>query len=254
MTEPARSAPGNDQTELESGKELDPTLPRPDGSGPSLYQREPEPNFGPPEKPGEVGTLGRYRVLKKLGRGGMGAVYLCYDATLGRRIALKVMLWEFATNAEARERFIREARTAAMVRSDNVVTIFDVGSERGVPFIAMEYLLGYPLDQYLRVTGELSLAQILRVGRETALGLAAAHELGLVHRDIKPGNIWLEAPHGRVKLLDFGLARATHDDTHLTTSGVIIGTPAFMSPEQARGIPLDGRSDLFSLGVVLYRL
>jgi serine/threonine protein kinase len=255
MTEPSRAAPDTDNTETDPEGQLDPTLARPAGE-PVLPTRRmaPEPDFAPPMKPGEVGTLGRYRVLKKLGQGGMGAVYLAHDTVLARRIALKVMLPHHAADPEARERFLREARTAAMVRSDHVVTIFDVGEERGAPFIAMEYLLGHPLDQYLRANGELPVAQVFRIGTETALGLAAAHELGLVHRDIKPGNIWLEAPHGRVKLLDFGLARAENDDTHLTTSGLVIGTPAFMSPEQARGLKLDGRSDLFSLGVMLYRL
>jgi serine/threonine protein kinase len=255
MTEPSRSAPGTDNTEIEPRESLDPTLARPGGDFVLPTRKvEPEPNFAPPEKPGEVGTLGRYRVLKKLGRGGMGAVYLTYDTVLARRIALKVMLPQHAVDTEARERFLREARAAAAVSSDHVVTIFDVDEKQGVPFIAMEYLLGYPLDQYLRVNGELPLAQIFRIGRETALGLTAAHELGLVHRDVKPGNLWLEAPHGRVKLLDFGLARAQNDETHLTTSGLVVGTPAFMSPEQARGWKLDGRSDLFSLGVMLFRL
>jgi tRNA A-37 threonylcarbamoyl transferase component Bud32 len=254
MTEPARPARDLDNTEDEP-QHLDQTLARPEGEIVLATQKpELEPDFGPPEKPGEVGTLGRYRVLKRIGRGGMGAVYLAFDTVLARRIALKVMLPEHAAHTEARERFLREARTAAMVRSDHVVLIFDVGQERGVPFIAMEYLLGHPLDQYLRVTGELPLAQVFRIGCETALGLAAAHDLGLVHRDVKPGNVWLEAPHGRVKLLDFGLARAENDDTHLTSSGAVVGTPAFMSPEQARGLKLDGRSDLFSLGVMLYRL
>jgi serine/threonine protein kinase len=256
MSDP-KCAPGADPTEMQSSGQLDPTLARPDGTFvlPSDRARlESEPNFAPPEKPGEVGKLGRYRVLKKIGRGGMGAVYLAFDTVLSRRIALKVMLTHHVADAESRERFLREARAAAMVKSDHIVTIFDVDEIRGVPFIAMEYLLGYPLDQYLRVTGELPLAQVLRVGRETALGLVAAHDLGLVHRDIKPGNIWLEAPHGRVKLLDFGLARAQNDDTQLTTSGIVVGTPAFMSPEQARGHKLDGRSDLFSLGVMLYRV
>lgn len=255
MTEPVRPQTGADETEPASKGQLDPTREwRAGDSASSPRQTDTEPNFAPPEKAGEVGLLGRYRILKKLGRGGMGAVYLAYDFALGRRIALKVMLPQFAATPEFRERFLREARAAAMVRSDHVVTIYDVGEERGIPFIAMEYLLGHPLDRYLRVKGDLPLSHVLRVARETALGLAAAHELGLVHRDVKPGNIWLEAPRGRVKLLDFGLARAVDDDTHLTGTGLLVGTPAFMSPEQARGLKLDPRSDLFSLGVLLYRL
>lgn len=211
-------------------------------------------SFAPAVHRGEVGQLGRYRVLKELGRGGMGAVFLAFDHRLERKVALKVMRPRYADNSDSRERFLREARTAAMVKSDHVVTIFDVGEEQGIPFIAMEYLLGCPLDQYLKTKGELPLAHAMRIGREAALGLAAAHNLGLVHRDIKPGNLWLEAPKGRVKLLDFGLARIENDDLNLTHTGAMVGTPAYMSPEQARGQKVDYRSDLFSLGVLLYRI
>ncbi len=256
MTEPSRTS--TDRTHgADTGGDLDPTLARPAGEDVVLSPlgRKIEAQFGPPENAGEVGTLGRYRVLKKLGQGGMGAVYLGHDVTLGRPVALKVMRPEHAADPESRARFLREARAVAMVRSDHVVTIFDVGEDdRGVAFIAMEHLRGAPLDRYIHAKGELPLAHVFRVGRETALGLAAAHDLGLIHRDIKPGNIWLEAPKGRVKILDFGLARVQTDDTHLTTTGIVVGTPAFMSPEQARGLKLDGRSDLFSLGVVLFRL
>ncbi|MCE9563348.1 MAG: protein kinase [Planctomycetes bacterium] len=220
----------------------------------ATMQETVEPLFAMPEYAGELGRFGRYRVLKKLGQGGMGAVYLGYDAALDRKLALKVMLPTFAAKSDARERFLREARTAAMVRSDHVVTVFDVGEEQFVPFIAMEYLLGSPLDKYLKENNQLPLPQVLRVCRETAIGLAAAHSLGLVHRDIKPGNLWLEAPKGRVKLLDFGLARIEDDDTQLTGSGAVVGTPAYMSPEQGRGLKVDHRTDLFSLGVVLYQL
>ena len=247
MPDPSQSPPAAGESLTDSQGPLDPTAPRPDDA-PS------EPNFAPPEHADEVGTFGRYRVLKKLGQGGMGAVYLGYDGALERKVALKMMLPQYAANVAARERFLREARSAAKVQSDHVVTIFDVGEAGGVPFIAMEYLLGHPLDQYLKSKGELPLAQVLRVARETAIGLAAAHGLGLVHRDIKPANLWLEAPNGRVKLLDFGLARATDDDVHLTNSGAVLGTPAYMSPEQGRGLKVDHRSDLFSLGVMLYRL
>ena len=227
---------------------------RPDGGFVPPPRGEQGPNFGPPAQTGELGTFGRYRVLEKLGQGGMGAVYLGYDGALGRKVALKMMLARHAADPESRDRFVREARAAASITSDHVVTIFDVGDERGFPFIAMEYLQGFPLDQYLRAKGELPLPHILRIGREVALGLAAAHDLELIHRDIKPGNVWLEHPKGRVKILDFGLARAQHDDTNITGTGLVVGTPSFMSPEQARGHKLDGRSDLFSLGVMLYRL
>src|SRR5678815_3009928 len=130
------------------------------------------------------------RDRKKLGAGGMGAVYLGYDESLERTVALKVMLPQFAASGSSRERFLREARAAAKIKSHHVVTIYEVGEDSGIPYIAMEYLLGASLERYLHTRGELPLEQVLRIGRETALGLAAAHELGLVHRDIKPANLW----------------------------------------------------------------
>ncbi|QJW94878.1 protein kinase domain-containing protein [Frigoriglobus tundricola] len=210
--------------------------------------------FGPPAAPGEVGTLGPYRVVKQLGRGGMGAVYAALDTRLDRRLALKVMLPDCAADAEAKERFLREARAAAQVAHDNVVTVFEADERDGVPYIAMQYLEGYPLDEFLKRKGCPTVPQVLRIVRETAAGLAAAHKIGLVHRDIKPGNLWLEAPGGRVKVLDFGLAKPVHTAAELTARGMVVGTPAYMSPEQARGHTVDARSDLFSLGAVMYRL
>jgi serine/threonine protein kinase len=212
------------------------------------------PTFGPPAAAGEVGTLGPYRVVKQLGAGGMGAVYLAVDTRLDRKLALKVMLPEFAADREAKERFLREARAAAKLHHDNVVTVYEADERGGVPYIAMLFLQGVPLDAYLKTKGAPALAHVIRIGRETALGLAAAHALGLVHRDIKPANLWLEAPNGRVKILDFGLAKPIGTDTELTKSGAVVGTPAYMSPEQARGSKVDHRTDLFSLGAVLYRL
>jgi serine/threonine protein kinase/formylglycine-generating enzyme required for sulfatase activity len=212
------------------------------------------PRFGPPAAAGEVGTLGPYRVLKQLGAGGMGAVYLALDARLDRRLALKVMLPAFAADAAAKERFLREARAAAKISHDNVVTVYEADERDGVPYIAMQFLQGYPLDEYLKTKGAPPLPHVLRIAREAALGLAAAHALGLVHRDIKPANLWLEAPNGRVKVLDFGLAKPVGSEAELTRSGAVVGTPAYMSPEQARGLKVDHRTDLFSLGAVLYRL
>jgi serine/threonine protein kinase len=184
----------------------------------------------------------------------MGAVFLALDTRLDRNLALKVMLPEFAADAESRERFLREAKAAAKIGHDNVVTVFEADERDGVPYIAMQLLQGYPLDAFVQNKGRLSLRHAARIAREAALGLAAAHKLGIVHRDIKPANLWLEAPNGRVKLLDFGLARPDNLDTELTKSGVLIGTPAFMSPEQALGERVDHRTDLFSLGAVLYWL
>ncbi len=215
---------------------------------------EPSPVFPPSPNLGELGRLGPYRILMRLGHGGMGEVYLALDERLERKLALKVMLPKFAANPSAKARFLREARAAAQITHDNVVTVYEADERDGVPFIAMQFLQGYPLDEYLQKKGAPSFPQILAIGRETAAGLAAAHAIGLVHRDIKPGNLWLEAPNGRVKVLDFGLARPVDSQAELTRSGAVIGTPAYMSPEQARGQKVDGRTDLFSLGAVLYRL
>jgi serine/threonine protein kinase len=207
----------------------------------------------PSKGPDELGWLAQYRILKQLGAGGMGVVLLAEDTLLQRRVALKVMQPALAADRTSRDRFVREARAAAKLAHDHVVTIHQVGEANGAPFLAMQLLQGKSLDAYLSGGGKLSPGQVCRVGRETALGLAAAHAKGLIHRDIKPANLWLEAPKGRVKILDFGLARPA-DDAHLTGTGMALGTPAYMSPEQARGQSLDGRCDLWSLGVVLYRL
>jgi serine/threonine protein kinase len=217
-----------------------------------------DPVFSPAVAASEIGCLGKYRVLSRLGSGGMGAVYLGFDPLLQRKVALKVMLPRFAASASARERFLREARAVANVRSDHVVTIHDIGEEAGNPFFAMEFLQGRSLDDWLRSEGRPDIAQALRVVREVATGLAAAHAQGLVHRDIKPGNLWLEDPTRRVKILDFGLAKVpnpgTEADAEITKVGQTLGTPAYMSPEQARGGAIDHRTDLFSLGSVLYQL
>lgn len=211
--------------------------------------------FRPSEHPGELGRLDRYRVLRQLGKGGMGAVFLGFDERLRRKVALKVMLPDAAADPQSKERFLREARAAAQIAHDNVIAVYEADEADGLPYIAMQYLQGYPLDEYLAKKGRPSFPQIVRIGREIAMGLAAAHRLGLVHRDIKPGNVWLEAPQGRVKILDFGLARpAKTVEGELTQSGTVVGTPAYMAPEQARGHKVDGRADLFSLGVLLYRL
>jgi serine/threonine protein kinase len=211
--------------------------------------------FGPPRTADEIGTLGKFSVLKEIGRGGMGSVYLAYDEKLKRKLAIKVMLPRYADNAEAKERFLREARVTAGIKHDHIVTVYEADEVGGVPFIAMEYLQGMPLFDYLRQKKPIGLAQAVRVGREVAAGLSAAHKRGLIHRDIKPANIWLEAPNGRVKILDFGLAKPMQDaGPELTHAGAVLGTPAYMAPEQAEGKPTDHRADLFSLGVVLYRL
>ncbi|MGL4424337.1 MAG: protein kinase domain-containing protein, partial [Gemmataceae bacterium] len=198
-------------------------------------------------------TIGRYTIVKLLGAGGMGQVYLAHDPSLDRKVALKLMLPQNAAKPQACERFLREARAAAKLQNDHIVRIHEV-SASGVPFIAMEHLKGVPLDEYLKKKGSPSVAQIIRIGREVALGLAAAHDVGMTHRDIKPANLWLEAPLGRVKILDFGLARQNSEEGTLTQEGVIVGTPAYMAPEQANSEAVDDRTDLYSLGAVLYEL
>jgi len=212
-------------------------------------------NFlAPAQQPDEIGRLGPYRILQVLGAGGMGVVFRAEDPSLQRLVALKAMLPSLACSAAAKERFFREARSAAALKHPHIVTIFQVGEDRGAPYLAMEYLEGEPLDGRLKRQPPVPLAEVLRIGREVAEGLSCAHEKGLIHRDIKPANIWLEGHKGLAKILDFGLARALDDQTHLTQSGAIVGTPAYMAPEQAMNQGIDPRCDLFSLGCVLYRL
>jgi serine/threonine protein kinase len=238
-----------------------PAAPEPAAAPPAPGNPEVTALLAPAQAADEIGRLGSYRVLKVLGVGGMGVVFQGEDPQLGRPVALKAMLPSLAANATAHRRFLREARAAAQVRHDHVVAVYQVGEERGAPFLAMEFLEGETLDDRLAREGRLPVAEVLRIGREVAEGLAAAHHKGLIHRDIKPGNIWLEssgepgasATGGRVKILDFGLARVAGDDARLTRTGTVVGTPSYMAPEQAKGLAVDGRCDLFSLGVVLYQ-
>jgi eukaryotic-like serine/threonine-protein kinase len=208
----------------------------------------------PAQAPDEIGRLGKYRVLKLLGKGGMAYVFLAEDLTLARRVALKVMKPDLDSDLDAMPRFLREARLMASIKHPHLVTVYDVGQEPTVVWLAMELLEGESLETWLEKPDGGSLADILRIAREITNAIDAIHQKGLLHRDIKPGNIWLESPGARVKLLDFGLARYANDDAKITQSGMVMGTPAFMSPEQARGEKLDARSDLFSLGCTLYCL
>jgi hypothetical protein len=209
--------------------------------------------LSPPEKPGHLGRLGHYEILEVLGRGGMGVVLKAFDQGLHRVVAIKVMAPQLATSATARKRFVREARAAAAVRNEHVVTTHAVEEANGLPYLVMEYVAGPSLQQRIDRTGPLELPDILRIGLQAAAGLAAAHAQGLVHRDVKPANILLENGVERVKLTDFGLARAA-DDASVSQSGVVAGTPEYMAPEQTRGEALDHRADLFSLGSVLYAM
>jgi WD40 repeat protein/tRNA A-37 threonylcarbamoyl transferase component Bud32 len=209
--------------------------------------------LAPATEPNSLGRLDHYDVLQVVGRGGMGVVLKSRDSKLERIVAVKVLAPQLAASGTARKRFVREAKAAAAVRDEHVIDIHEVSDDGPVPYLAMEYIGGITLEDRLRQGGPLELKEILRIGMQTARGLAAAHAQGLIHRDIKPGNILLENGVQRVKITDFGLARAV-DDASLTQSGVIAGTPLYMSPEQARAETVDHRSDLFSLGSVLYAL
>jgi serine/threonine protein kinase len=216
--------------------------------------------LAPPRQAGELGWLGNYCVLGKLGEGGMGIVFAGEDPVLKRRVALKVMGPRLANDARSRLRFLREAQAAAAIDHPNVVPIYQVG-DSPMPFIAMPHLDGESLRDRLQRPPSLPLADVVKIGIETAQGLAAAHAAGLIHRDIKPANLWLAALAGgsdgdrfQVKILDFGLARPLESESDLTCPQAVLGTPAYMSPEQADGLPVDARCDLFSLGCVLYQL
>jgi eukaryotic-like serine/threonine-protein kinase len=213
------------------------------------------PFLAPPEGPEEMGRLGNYLVRRVLGTGAMGIVFEAQDLHLKRLVALKVMKPSLAAQADFHRRFLREAQLAAAIDHEHIVTIYQVGEDRGVPFMAMKLLQGQSLEARLgRSGGRLPLDEALRIAREIAEGLAAAHAQGLIHRDIKPANIWLEEDRNRVKIVDFGLARGRGADAHFTQAGAVIGTPSYMAPEQANGKDVDERCDLFSLGSVLYRM
>lgn len=207
----------------------------------------------PSSEPGSLGRLDHYEVLEIVGKGGTGIVLRARDTKLVRVVAIKVLAASLATSGAARQRFAREARAAACVRDDHVIAIYAVEDRGSFPYLVMEFIQGCTLEALIRRNGALGVNEILRIGVQVASGLAAAHKQGLIHRDIKPANILLENGVHRVKLSDFGLARSA-DDASLTQTGIIAGTPLYMSPEQANGELIDHRSDLFSLGSVLYEM
>jgi len=238
----AEGSPGNRNTPVS-----EPTLAETSTSAPSDLAF-----LGPSTTPGSLGRLAHYEVLQVLGQGGFGVVLKARDTVLERVVAIKVMSGPMVSAGTARKRFIREAQAAAAICHDNVVTIHEVKQD-DLPYLVMQYIHGCTLQDKLDRAGPLELKEILRIGMQIASGLAAAHAQGFLHRDIKPANILLENGVERVKITDFGLARAV-DDASVTQSGVIAGTPQYMSPEQAQGEAVDHRADLFSLGSVLYAL
>jgi hypothetical protein len=203
--------------------------------------------------PDLIGRLGNFDIKRVVGRGGMGVVLHGYDPHLQRDIAVKVLDPQLADNEVARKRFCREARAAAAVTHDNLVAVHQVDEDpvSGLPYLVMQLVVGESLEVRLRRVNKLAPEEVAKLGQQAAAGLAAAHAGGLIHRDIKPGNILLEENGDRVKLTDFGLARGV-EDVRLTRTGFVAGTPLYMAPEQAHGEVVDHRSDLFSLGSVLY--
>ena len=216
----------------------------------------PAPTGGEPVSSLERPTLGRYRIARELGRGSMGTVYLGHDPQIGRPVAIKTMAlsreFEGSELTEARARFFREAEMAGRLQHADIVTIFDASEEQGLAFIAMEYLKGHDLLRYTLPGRLLPLPQVLHTLARVSEALAYAHRQGVVHRDVKPANVMVEPASGLVKVTDFGIARVT--DACRTRTGLVLGTPSFMSPEQMAGRRVDGRTDLYSLGVMLFQL
>ncbi len=207
----------------------------------------------PSENATSLGRLGGWEILDVLGQGGMGIVLKALDPALNRIVAIKVLAAEHAARGPARKRFVREAQAAAAVVHDHVVQVHAVDPDATPPYLVMAFVAGQSLQQRIDRTGPLETKEILRIGSQTAAGLAAAHAQGLVHRDIKPANIMLENGIERVRITDFGLARAI-DDASVTQNGMVAGTPQYMAPEQARGEIVDQRADLFALGSVMYTM
>ena len=207
----------------------------------------------PSTKPDLLGTLAHYEILQVLGQGGFGTVLKAFDEKLHRLVAIKVLSRELAATSPPRKRFLREARSVAAIKHENVIAIHSV-EEQPIPYFIMEFVDGATLQDKMDESGPIPVSEILHIGKQIASGLVAAHGLGLIHRDIKPANILIEnGVVQKVKITDFGLARAA-DDASMTQSGMIAGTPLYMAPEQAKGAKLDARTDLFSLGSVLYAL
>ena len=200
------------------------------------------------------GTLfaGRYEVIEALGVGGMGEVYRVEDQKVGQEVALKLIKPEIAIDHKTIERFRHELKTARMISHRNVCRMFDLGEEQGTYFITMEYIAGEDLKSFLRRSKQLALGTAVSIAKQVCEGLAEAHRLGVVHRDLKPGNIMIDK-EGNARIMDFGIARSLAVK-EMTGEGVIVGTPEYMSPEQVEGQEVDQRSDIYSLGIILYEM
>ena len=209
--------------------------------------------LGPTDDPCMLGRIGPFEVSGCIGVGGMGVVFKARDPALDRFVAVKVLSPQLAASESARIRFAREAKAAAAVVHDNVIAVHQVAEYQGLPYLVMPYVPGPSLEERIRRKGPMPVVDAIRVARQVASGLVAAHAQGLIHRDIKPANILLSGNTERAVITDFGLARAA-DDATLTRSGSLAGTPQFMAPEQARGEPADSQSDLFSLGAMLFAM
>jgi serine/threonine protein kinase len=208
--------------------------------------------------------VGHYRILSKIGAGGMGDVYLAHDTKLDRKVALKVLPADVASNRDRMARFVREAKSAAALNHPNIAQVHEIGEHHGIHYIAMEFIKGLTLRQRLS-SSRLNLSEVLDICLQVTTAMSTAHQAGIIHRDIKPDNIMIRED-GIVKLLDFGLAKLTaHESRDVdaeaptkailkTDPGTVVGTPVYMSPEQARGIQVDERTDIFSVGVVLYEM
>ena len=207
--------------------------------------------LAPTDDPTKLGRLGNYEVCGVIGRGSSGVVFKALDPRLSRYVAIKMLTPDYSASRHSRARFEREARAIAAVRDDCVIAIHGVSEFDGNPYIVMQYVPGESLQQRLNRQGPLATDETVRIGLQVATGLAAAHRQGIIHRDVKPANILLEEGLDRAVVTDFGLARVA-DEATMTRSGIVSGTPQYMSPEQAKGQPLDARTDLFSLGSVLY--
>src|SRR5262244_3131022 len=216
----------------------------------------------------EATTLSHYRIVSKIGTGGMGEVYLAQDTKLDRKVAIKFLNEQFRKDEDKLNRFVREAKAASALNHPNILTVHEIGEVDGKNYIATELIDGHTLHQHLAQKESLPLNTILKIGVQVAEALSAAHQAGIIHRDIKPENIMIRRD-GYAKVLDFGLAKlsepgavatgssGTEDPTRIqinTNPGVVMGTVSYMSPEQARGNPTDARTDIWSLGVVLYEM